>query len=322
MTATQRIEREGVIDADQAGRRLDQALAAVFSEFSRSQLQRWLASGAITVDGAAAPRRLRVAGGERVILSAELAVDGVVTPEPIPLEVHHEDNAILVVNKPPGLVVHPGAGNPDGTLQNALLYHYPELGALPRSGLVHRLDRDTSGLMVIARTHEAHQSLVGQLQSRTMGRAYRALVAGQFTAGGVVDEPMGRHPTDRTRMAVRREGRRAVTHYRIDEAFAGHSLLRCYLETGRTHQIRVHLAHIRHPIVGDPTYGGRLKLPPGADEAVTSALRAFGRQALHAEQLTLNHPSSGVVCSWAVAPPDDFHDLLTALRAHRDAESD
>ena len=318
MTATQRIERECVIDAGQAGRRLDQALAAMFSEFSRSQLQRWLASGAITVDGTMPQRRSRVAGGERVSLSAELAEAGAVTPEAIPLDVQHEDDAILVINKPAGLVVHPGAGNPDGTLQNALLYHYPELDALPRSGLVHRLDRDTSGLMVIARSHEAHQSLVDQLQSRTMGRAYQALVAGQFTAGGLVDQPIGRHPADSTRMAVRREGRRAVTHYRIVEAFAGHTLLRCNLETGRTHQIRVHLAYIRHPIVGDPTYGGRLRLPPGADEPVTTALRGLGRQALHAERLTLHHPRTGESASWTAEPPDDLKHLLAALRCHRD----
>jgi 23S rRNA pseudouridine1911/1915/1917 synthase len=242
-----------------------------------------------------------------------------VEPQAIPLDIVHEDNAILVVNKPPGLVVHPGAGNPDGTLQNALLHHSEALGALPRSGIVHRLDRDTSGLMVIARTHAAHNHLVEQLQTRSMGRVYRALVSGDFTAGGRVAEPLGRHATDRTRMAVRTDGRHAVTHYRIAERFPGHTLLRCSLETGRTHQIRVHLAHIRRPIVGDPVYGGRLRLPPGADNDVTEALRAFRRQALHAETLTLGHPATGETMTWTAPLPDDFKALLAALRDHRDS---
>lgn len=322
MPERQRIDRQATIGPDQSGRRLDQALAAVFDEFSRSQLQRWLAAGAIAVDGAYPGRRYRVSGGEQVQLSAALDVEGMVEPEPIPLSVIHEDDAILVVHKPAGLVVHPGAGNPDGTLQNALLHHDESLGALPRSGIVHRLDRDTSGLMVIARSHAAHHHLVEQLQARTMGRGYRALVTGDFTAGGRVAEPLGRHPTDRTRMAVRRAGRTAVTHYRIEERLPGHSVLRCSLETGRTHQIRVHLAHIRRPIVGDPVYGGRLRLPPGADDEVSEALRGFRRQALHAESLTLDHPRTGETMTWTAPLPDDLDALLAALRRHRDSAAD
>lgn len=321
MSRTQCIDREGVIEAEQAGQRLDRALATLFSDFSRSQLQRWLDEGAVTVDGTQPRRRHRVAGGEAVHLRAQIPVEGPVEPEPIPLDIVHEDTALLVVNKPPGLVVHPGAGNPDGTLQNALLHHDEALGALPRSGIVHRLDRDTSGLMVIARTHGAHHHLVEQLQARSMGRRYQALVAGDFTAGGRVAEPLGRHPTDRTRMAVRHDGRTAVTHYRIGERFPGHTLLRCSLETGRTHQIRVHLAHIRRPIVGDPVYGGRLRLPPGADEAITEALRGFRRQALHAETLTLTHPETGETMTWTAPLPADFEALLAALRRHRDTSS-
>jgi len=318
MKASEPIEREGVIDGDQAGRRLDQALAAVFSEFSRSQLQRWLEEGAITVDGRISGRRQRVVGGEYVRLCAAVPVQGVVEPEAIPLTIRYEDDAILVVYKPAGLVVHPGAGNPDGTLQNALLHHDPDLGALPRGGIVHRLDRDTSGLMVIARSLAAHHDLVAQLQARSVAREYRALVAGDFTAGGRIEEPIGRHPADRTRMAVRRDGRHAVTHYRIEERFPAHTLLRCSLETGRTHQIRVHLAHRRRPIVGDPVYGGRPRLPPSPDEAVTEALRGFRRQALHAERLTLNHPATGERMHWSAPVPEDFASLLTALRRHRD----
>lgn len=315
MAREESIHREAVIPAEAAGERLDRALAALFPEFSRSRLQRWLREGALQVDGAAPRPRDAVHGGETVRIDAQLEAEGPAQPEAIPLTIIHEDESLLVLDKPPGLVVHPGAGNREGTLQNALLHHDPALAAVPRAGIVHRLDRDTSGLMVVARTLQAHTELVAQLQARSVGREYLALVTGTFTAGGHVEAAIGRHPKDRLRMAVRQSGRPAVTHYRVERRFRGHTLLRCRLETGRTHQIRVHMAHIRHPIVGDPLYGGRMRLPPGADEAVIGALRGFRRQALHAERLTLRHPASGETLSWSSPLPTDFADLLAVLSA-------
>ena len=313
------VERDAVIPVEHAGERLDRSLAQLFPEFSRSQLQKWLKQGWITVDGAVPAPRAAVLGGEAVLLRAELVAEGPVQAQPIALDIRHEDDALIIVNKPADLVVHPGAGNADGTLQNALLHHDPALAAVPRSGIVHRLDRETSGLMVVARTLQAHKHLVDQLQARTMGREYLALVTGTFTAGGHVDAPIGRHPRDRVRMAVREGGRAAVTHYRIEERFPAHTLLRCRLETGRTHQIRVHMAHIRHPLVGDPVYGGRLRLPKGTTEEVAAALRGFRRQALHAETLSLTHPVSGESTTWSAPVPADLEALAEVLRRHRDA---
>lgn len=310
-----RINREAVIPQEAAGRRLDQALADLFPEYSRARLQRWLKAGMLAVDDASPRGRTPVQGGERVVLNALLEQEGPVLAESIPLDVVAEDEELLVLNKPAGLVVHPGAGNPDGTLQNALLHYAPGLSAIPRSGIVHRLDRDTTGLMVVAKTLTAHAALVEQLQSRSMGREYLALVNGEFTAGGTVNAALGRHPRDRLRMAVRRDGKPAVTHYRLLERFAAHTLLRCQLESGRTHQIRVHMASIQHPIVGDPLYGGRLRLPPGGNETVNTALREFPRQALHAEALTLIHPQTGETCRWEAPMPDDFLGLLEVLRS-------
>ncbi len=318
MTSFESVRREATFPEDAAGQRVDRALAELFPEFSRSRLQRWLKGGLIMVDGAVPRPRDAVAGGESVVIEATLEREGPVTAEAIPLDVRYEDEQLLVINKPAAFVVHPGAGNRDGTLQNALLHHAPELAGLPRSGIVHRLDRDTTGLMVVARTLAAHKSLVDQLQARTVGREYLALVAGTFTAGGHVDAPIDRHPRDRTRMAVRQGGREAVTHYRIEERFPAHTLLRCKLESGRTHQIRVHMAHIRHPIVGDPAYGARMRLPENADEPVTEALRGFRRQALHAERLSLMHPATGETLQWQADLPEDYMTLLQALRRHRD----
>lgn len=308
------VELQTDIPDHMGGRRLDQALAELFPEYSRARLQAWVKAGQISVDGRIPKSRDKVVGGERVRVRAELEAESPLEAQAIPLDIRHEDAALLVLNKPAGLVVHPAAGNPDGTLQNALLHHCPELAVVPRAGIVHRLDKQTSGLMVVAKTLEAHTELVRQLQSRTVGREYLAVVQGVLTAGGTVDAPLDRHPVDRKRIAVVREGRHAVSHYRVEERFRAHTLVRVRLETGRTHQIRVHMAHIRHPLVGDPVYGGRLRLPKGAAEPLVAALRGFRRQALHAARLTLRHPTSGETLSWEAELPQDLSDLLTALR--------
>ena len=260
----------------------------------------------------AAPRQ-RILGGERVALrpEAEPLVGDVA--EDLPLTVVYADADLVVIDKPAGLVVHPAAGHSRGTLLNALLHAMPELAEIPRCGIVHRLDKDTSGLLMIARSLSAHKSLVDQLQARTARRQYLALVQGELIAGGTVDQPLGRHPVDRKRFAVNRSGKPSVTDYRIEERFPHHTLLRVHLRTGRTHQIRVHMAHLHHPLVGDPVYG-RLRLPPGANERVTNALRGFRRQALHAERLGLQHPRSGELLEWSAPLPDDLQHLLGVLR--------
>jgi 23S rRNA pseudouridine1911/1915/1917 synthase len=297
-----------------AGSRLDQALSELFPDFSRSRLQTWIKTGAAVVDGAVLPPKHRILGGETVVLRAEAEAATTVASQDIPLHIVHEDESVLIVDKPAGLVVHPAAGHPDGTLQNALLHHAPELAGIPRCGIVHRIDKDTSGLLMAARTLKAHKSLVDQLQARRVHREYLALVQGAVIAGGTVDEPIGRHPADRKRFAVRESGKPAVTHYRVAERFPRHTLLRVKLETGRTHQIRVHMAHLRHPLVGDPVYGGRLRMPAGASEALGDALRRFQRQALHAEALGLVHPETGESLEWHSPLPADFEGLLDALR--------
>jgi 23S rRNA pseudouridine1911/1915/1917 synthase len=257
----------------------------------------------------------RVVGGEPVAFRPTFAREVAAAPETIALDVRYADAEVMVVNKPPGLVVHPGAGNPAGTLQNALLHLDGSLAGVPRAGIVHRLDKDTSGLMVVARTLRAHASLVAQLASRAMHRQYEALVYGRLIAGATIDAPIGRHPHDRLRQAVREDGRHAVTHYRVRERYRALSLIECRLETGRTHQIRVHLAHARHPIVGDPVYGGGLKLPRDADAALVDVLRGFRRQALHAERLEFAHPASGDPVIVTAERPTDMQALVDALRA-------
>lgn len=309
----------GRIPADMAGIRLDRALAALFPAYSRARLQQWLREGMILVDGERPRARETVRGGEVVELCAPQTEKTSWRPEEVDFRIVYEDDALIVVDKPAGLTVHPGAGNPGGTLVNGLLHHAPELVHLPRAGIVHRLDKDTSGLLVVARTLEAHKSLVEQLQARTMGREYEAVAYGVLTAGGTVSEPIGRHPTARTRMAVSERGKPAVTHYRVVERYAGHTWIRVRLETGRTHQIRVHMAHLRHPLVGDPDYGGRLRLPAGCFPALRDVLRAFPRQALHAARLTLQHPAEGAPCEWTVSIPADMAALIEALREDRDA---
>ncbi len=314
------IQRTVTVPPEAAGSRLDQVLAQLFPEFSRSRLQQWIKQGDVRVDDKPLRAKDKVFGGETIRLDVVVEQAGEVQPQAIGLEIVYEDDALLVLNKPAGLVVHPGAGNPEGTLQNALLHHAPALAGVPRSGIVHRLDKDTSGLMVVAKTLSAHKALVEQLQVRTVRREYLALVNGTFTAGGTVDAPIARHPRDRLRMAVVDGGRPAVTHYRVAERFRAHTLLRVSLETGRTHQIRVHLTHIGHPLVGDPLYGGRLLLPKGATERVRQALQGFRRQALHATALGLSHPSSGEDMRWEVPPPADMAELLAVMRCECPAD--
>jgi 23S rRNA pseudouridine1911/1915/1917 synthase len=310
------IRHEAVVPLSAAGRRFDQTLAEMFPDYSRSRLAAWVKAGAVTLDGAPAPPRQLLRGGERVRLEAELEAEVASRPEAIGLAVVHEDEHLLVIDKPAGLVVHPGAGNPRGTLLNALLHHDPKLAELPRAGIVHRLDKDTSGLMVVAKTLPAQTALVEMLSRHAVERQYEAVVLGTLVAGGTVDAPIGRHLGDRLRQAVRDEddGKRAVTHYRLRERFRAHSLLQCNLETGRTHQIRVHLAHIHHPLVGDPLYGGGLRLPRRATEPLVAALRGFRRQALHAERLSFEHPASGEALSFEAPRPADMEALLAALR--------
>ncbi|OOG45503.1 23S rRNA pseudouridine(1911/1915/1917) synthase RluD [Rhodanobacter sp. C01] len=311
------IRHEATVPLDAAGSRFDQALAGMFPDYSRSRLAGWIKSGAVTLDGATAAPRQLLRGGELVRLQVELENEVTSAPEAIALVIVHEDEHLLVLDKPAGLVVHPGAGNPAGTLLNALLHHDPKLAELPRAGIVHRLDKDTSGLMVVAKTLPTYTALVDLLSRHEVERQYEAVVLGTMVAGGTVDEPIGRSMGDRLRQAVRDEedGKRAVTHYRLRERFRAHSLLQCQLETGRTHQIRVHLAHIHHPLIGDPLYGGGLKLPKGASAELIAMLRGFRRQALHAEKLSFIHPISGEALSFSAERPADQLALIEALRA-------
>jgi len=297
-----------------AGRRLDQVLAELLPEYSRSRLQRLLDQGLVLVDGKTRRRRDKVRGGEEIRLELVPEPCSPCVAQPIALESVFEDEQLLVVDKPAGLVVHPAAGNRDGTLQNALLHHSPQLDSVPRAGIVHRLDKDTSGLLVVAKTLLAHKSLVAQLQRRSLYREYRALVQGVVVAGETIAAPIGRDPLHRTKMAVIAGGRPAVTHYRVRERFDAHTLLTVRLETGRTHQIRVHMVHIRHPLVGDRTYGGRPRPPRNAGMRLVEALRSFPRQALHATALGCNHPLTGAAMHWEIPLPGDMHGLLSLLR--------
>ena len=302
------------------GLRLDQALARALPQYSRARLQSWIEAGAIQVDGRRLRAKDKVVGGERVQIEAQLEVDEQVAAEAIPVEVVFKDRALFVINKPPGLVVHPGAGNARHTLQNALLALDPKLAVVPRAGLVHRLDKDTSGLLVVARTPEVHTTLVAALAEREVERHYIALCSGVMTGGGTVDEPIGRHRSQRTKMAVRTDGRPSVTHYRLMKRFRAHTLLHVELESGRTHQIRVHLAHIGYPVVGDPVYGGRRRLSAGAGPALIAELESFKRQALHAARLKLAHPVTGKEVEWEAPLPADMAHLVAVLEADADDE--
>lgn len=298
---------------EMAGMRLDQALAELFTDYSRSKLQTWVKSGRVQVNGLTLKPKDKLVGGETIALDAEAEIVVIAEPESIPLEIVFEDESLLIVNKPAGLVVHPAVGNWNGTLLNALLNHDSNLETLPRAGIVHRIDKETSGLLMIAKTLQAHNSLTGQLQDRDITREYQAITRGRMTSGGTVDEPIGRHPTDRKRYAVRENGKHAVTHYRVGQRFTRHTLVQVKLETGRTHQIRVHMAHIRFPLLGDQVYGGRFQMPPDCSEQLEKELRSFKRQALHAAKLGLQHPVTDEYCEWEQPMPDDMARLLEAL---------
>jgi len=297
-----------------AGMRLDQALAELFSDYSRSKLQTWIKAGRVEVnDTVLLSPKAKVDGGEEITLDAEPEAVIESTPEPIPLDIVFEDDSLLIVNKPAGLVVHPAIGNWNGTLLNALLNHDANLETLPRAGIVHRIDKETSGLLMIAKTLQAHNSLTQQLQEREITREYLAVTRGRMTAGGTVEEPIGRHPTDRKRYTVRESGKFAITHYRVVQRFSQYTLVQLKLETGRTHQIRVHMAHIRYPLFGDPVYGGRFQMPPNCSPELEKELRSFKRQALHAAKLGLVHPVSDDYLEWEQPLPDDMVRLIKAL---------
>jgi 23S rRNA pseudouridine1911/1915/1917 synthase len=307
------------IPRDCAGLRLDQALAQLLPDWSRSRLQAWVVGKQVSVDGMEASPKQKVWGGEKIQVKPQLhPAESAHAAEAIPLDIVYEDHALIVVNKPAGLVVHPGSGNWQGTMLNALLHHAPQLNGVPRAGIVHRLDKDTSGLLVVAKTLEAQTSLVRQLQKHTVKRDYLALVQGHVSHDGSVDAPVGRHPIQRTKMAVSSSGKEAHTHYRVLEHLDGCTLLLCSLETGRTHQIRVHMHSLGHPLVGDPVYGGK---PKKIAQEIGQLISRFPRQALHAQKLELTHPQSGKAMTWEAALPEDMEKLLQALRQPRGSNS-
>ncbi len=313
------IQRAAEVPFELGGQRLDQIAAQLFPEHSRSRLAGWIKDGRLTVDGAVLRPRDIVHSGAQLVLEAEQEAQGEWLAQDIELEIVYEDEHILVIDKPAGLVVHPAAGHQDGTLLNALLYHVPDIANVPRAGIVHRLDKDTTGLMVVAKTLEAHTKLVAQLQARSVSRIYEAIVIGVITSGGTIDAPIGRHGVQRQKMAVVDAGKVAVSHYRVLERFRAHTYTRVKLETGRTHQIRVHMSHIGYPLVGDPVYGGRFRIPPVASQTLVQTLREFPRQALHARFLELDHPATGVRMKWESPLPEDFLWLLSLLRQDREA---
>jgi 23S rRNA pseudouridine1911/1915/1917 synthase len=297
-----------------SGQRLDQALAQMFPEYSRSRLKTWILKGNVTVDGREMRPRDAVSGGERIIVQPQAEVSVTSAPEPINLNIAYEDDDLLIVNKPAGLVVHPGTGNTRGTLMNGLLHHASSLEELPRAGIVHRLDKDTSGLLLVGKNLTTHTALVRALADRDISRHYLAVCAGVLTGGGKIDAPIGRHPVDRLKMSVQETGKPAITHYRVKERYRAHTYISVELDTGRTHQIRVHFAHRRNPLLGDPVYGGRLAIPAGATEALRDCLRRFRRQALHATRLSFTHPVSGQSVEVEAPLPDDFAGLIDILR--------
>ncbi|HHQ6056111.1 23S rRNA pseudouridine(1911/1915/1917) synthase RluD [Morganella morganii] len=319
----QEIQLTATINESQLGQRLDQALAELFPDYSRSRIKEWILDDRVQVNGRLVNKpKEKMLGGEQISIDALIDEDMRFEPQNLPLNIVYEDDDILVINKPRDFVVHPGAGNPDGTVLNALLYHYPDIADVPRAGIVHRLDKDTTGLMVVAKTVPAQTRLVESLQLREITREYEAVANGRMTAGGKVEEPISRHPTKRTHMAVNPMGKPAVTHYRVMEHFRAHTRLRLRLETGRTHQIRVHMAHINHPLVGDQLYGGRPRPLKGASDEFRDVLREFDRQALHATMLRLYHPITGIQMEWHAPIPDDMVKLIEVLKADAQEHQD
>lgn len=321
LVLSEKITQQLSVDEALSGLRLDQALAKLLPEHSRSKLTQWIKEGKVTVDDQPAKAKQKVLGGEEITVEVEEEAETNWQAEAVPLNIVFEDEEIIVINKPAGLVVHPGAGNSSGTLVNGLLHHCPELQNVPRAGLIHRLDKDTTGLLVIAKTALAHTHLTQLLQERNIKREYLALVKGVLTGGGTIDEPIGRHPRSRLKMAVVETGRLAVTHFRLQEKFNHYTLLKVMLETGRTHQIRVHFSHHNHPVVGDQLYS-RLQLAKGCSEKLADSLRSFKRQALHARHLSFEHPVSGEVVSFEAPLPEDFQQLLTVMREENPYEND
>ncbi len=311
----QQIELTSTIKDSQLGQRLDQAVAELFSDFSRSRIKEWLLEGKIQVDGEVVTKpRVKVMGGEEILLQAELEDEERWEAQDIPLDIVYEDEDILVINKPRGFVVHPGAGTPDRTVLNALLHHYPDIAEVPRAGIVHRLDKDTTGLMVVAKTVPAQTRLVRALQKRNITREYEAIAIGRMTAGGMIEKSIGRHSMKRTLMAVSEFGKPAITHYRVAEHFREHTRIRLRLETGRTHQIRVHMSYLQHPLLGDIAYGGRARIPKDASDELTDMIRGFDRQALHAVMLRFVHPSTKEEMEFHAPIPDDMVQMAEALR--------
>lgn len=310
------VKQSAIIPEQLLGSRLDSALAELFPDFSRSRLKTWIQDGNVTVNGSVVTKpREKVIPGQQIDLNAVLEAEVFSEPQAIDLDIVYEDDDLLVINKPAGLVVHPGAGTPDGTLLNALLHHCSQVEQLPRAGIVHRLDKDTTGLMVVAKNIATYTALVAALQARDITREYEAVAIGVMTAGGSVDAPIGRHPTKRTHMAVNPNGKPALTHYRVAERFRAHTRLRLRLESGRTHQIRVHMAHLGYPLVGDPQYGGRPRPPKQASEQFMQIIRGFNRQALHAIRLALVHPRTGEMMEWTAPIPEDMQQLIAVLRS-------
>jgi len=299
-----------------AGKRLDVVLAEIFPEYSRSRLKIWIEQGQVLVNGEAAKPKLKMSGDEELQLSVQsIESEENCVAEDIPLNIVYQDESIIVINKAADFVVHPAAGHYSGTMQNALLHHDSSLVEIPRAGIVHRLDKDTTGLMVVARNLSSHKYLVDQIQKHEVTREYQAVVYGVMTGGGMVDQPIGRHPRDRIKMAVRENGRESVTHYRLLKRFREHSHIKVQLETGRTHQIRVHMSYLHHPIVGDPVYAGRHRVPAGAQQELLDYLQAFKRQALHAWRLSFVHPGSGEDVTFEAPLPDDMQQLISLLQA-------
>lgn len=312
---TQKIELTDTVKQSQLGQRLDQAVAELFPDFSRSRLKEWILDGKVQLDGEVITKpRTVVMGDEVIIVHAEIEEEERWQAQDIPLNIVYEDDDIIVINKPRDLVVHPGAGTPDGTVLNALLYHYPSIAEVPRAGIVHRLDKDTTGLMVVAKTVPAQTRLVRSLQKRNITREYEAIAIGKMTAGGMIEKPIGRHSTKRVLMAVNELGKPAITHYRVAEHFREHTRIRLRLETGRTHQIRVHMSYLQHPLLGDVAYGGRARIPKGASETLTDMIRAFDRQALHAVMLRFTHPITGEELEFHAPVPEDMVVMAEALR--------